>query len=211
MTDPMAENEFEREAQRVVRPWEVIARRETLDRRPYAIITDQDLRLPDGSIVTDFLRITLRPFVNIFAVVDASIDDNKADGPWVPLVKQYRVGAEAISIELPAGAINPGELPLLAAQRELLEETGLAASHWQPLGKFFMDSNYEAGIGHFYLATGAHPVPKPKQPGHGDLGDLVSHWVPLAEIRRLWHDGTISSAPTALSIALALQRFDLKA
>jgi ADP-ribose pyrophosphatase len=198
----------ENESRRVVRPWEVIARRETLDRRPYAVLSDIDLRLPDGEVITNFLRITLRPFVNIFAVIETLDESGEGGGRQIPLVWQYRVGPEDISIELPAGAINPGELPLAAAQRELLEESGLVAKHWQPLGKFFMDSNYEAGIGHFFLATGVQPVLKADQPDHGDLGDLVTRWLPLAEVRRMWRDGQITSAPTALSIALALQVLD---
>lgn len=204
----MSDETLRREADRAVRPWTVIARQEVLDRRPYAVISDQQVQLPGGDVIPDFLRITLRPFVNIFAVIDPPAGSDSSTGPQVPTVWQYRVGPEAVSIELPAGAINDNEPPLQAAQRELLEESGLIASRWQPLGTFFMDSNYEAGIGHFFLATGARLAVESERPTHGDLGDLVTRWLPLASIRQLWHDGTICSAPTALSIALALQALD---
>jgi ADP-ribose pyrophosphatase len=42
----------------------------------------------------------------------------------VLLVQQFRPGPEAILLELPGGAIDPGEEPAQAAARELLEETG---------------------------------------------------------------------------------------
>lgn len=44
----------------------------------------------------------------------------KSDGSW----------------SLPAGAIEPGETPEQASARELLEETGLVASHFETLGVF---------------------------------------------------------------------------
>ena len=47
------------------------------------------------------------------------------------LVRQYRHAAREVLIEIPAGRLEPGEAPLVAAQRELAEETGLQASEWR--------------------------------------------------------------------------------
>ena len=74
-------------------------------------------------------RNTPRPAVGIVALHD--------DGRVV-LVEQYRPPVGASLIELPAGLTgditgNEDEALLLAAQRELEEETGYTASHWQPL------------------------------------------------------------------------------
>ncbi len=41
------------------------------------------------------------------------------------MVRQFRHGSGGITIEFPAGTIDPGENPEIAAKRELLEETGL--------------------------------------------------------------------------------------
>jgi ADP-ribose pyrophosphatase len=52
----------------------------------------------------------------------------------VILIKQYRHAIREFIWEIPAGTLDPNELPLNCAKRELIEETGFAASDWQQLG-----------------------------------------------------------------------------
>jgi len=177
------------------RPWQIVERRVIADRSPFGVVIDEDVRLPDGRLITNFMRIELRAFAIVFAVIDS------ADGARVPLVEQYRVGPRANSIELPAGFIEEGELPLEAAKRELREETGSEAEHWQALGRCFMDSSREAGWAHLFLATNAHQI---MPPNHGDLGDQFLHVLPLADVQQLWREGTIRAAASVMTIGLAL-------
>ena len=61
------------------------------------------------------------------------VDDRKR----VLLVRQYRLPAERILWELPAGSVDPGEKPLQTAKRELKEETGYHAKNWKKLISLF--------------------------------------------------------------------------
>jgi ADP-ribose pyrophosphatase len=49
------------------------------------------------------------------------------------LARQFREAARAELLELPAGVLDPGEVPLQAARRELAEETGLHGGSWRQL------------------------------------------------------------------------------
>lgn len=79
------------------------------------------IRLPDG-------REALREFIrHPGAVVILPLFD---DGS-VLLERQFRYPANRVFLEFPAGKIDPGEDPLLCAQRELKEETGYTAKDWR--------------------------------------------------------------------------------
>ena len=56
------------------------------------------------------------------------------DQEKVCLLRQFRHAAGGWIWELPAGRLEPGEPPLETARRELVEEAGRTAQHWQDLG-----------------------------------------------------------------------------
>jgi ADP-ribose pyrophosphatase len=71
----------------------------------------------------------------------------------VIVARQFRQGPEQVMDEIPGGKVDEGEDPQVAAQRELLEETGYAAGKMQLLGTNY-GSAYNNGIWFYYLATG---------------------------------------------------------
>jgi 8-oxo-dGTP pyrophosphatase MutT (NUDIX family) len=78
------------------------------------------------------------------------------DGERIYLVRQPReaIGAPDL-LEIPAGKLDvDGEEPLEAAQRELAEEIGKAAEHWELLHSFFSSAGFSDEQVHVYLATG---------------------------------------------------------
>jgi 8-oxo-dGTP pyrophosphatase MutT (NUDIX family) len=68
------------------------------------------------------------------------------------LVGQYRFPLNAYSWEIPEGGCPVGEDPLEGAKRELLEETGLVANHWQPLFRMHLSNSVSDELAIIYLA-----------------------------------------------------------
>jgi len=176
--------------------WQTLDRRLLVDRWPYARFLEEDVQLPTGQIIKNFVRVELPDFVIVFLVTPEG---------KVPFVQQFRQAVRHYTLELPAGHLDEGEEALIAAQRELREEAAMAAEAWQPLGKFVMDSNRHCGLAHLFLARGGHPT---AEIDHGDLGELAVHWLTLEEVRRRWMGGEFICAPTSLCVGLALAALD---
>ena len=96
------------------------------------------------------------------------------------LVRQPR---EAIGVpdllEIPAGKLDvEGEEPLAAAKRELAEEIGKAAEHWEQLVSFYTSPGFTDEECHVYLATGLTDATA--EADEHERIDIVSR--PLAEL-----------------------------
>ncbi len=70
------------------------------------------------------------------------------------LVGQFRYVLNEYSWEIPEGGCPEGEAPLVAAARELLEETGLSAQHYELLGRSHLSNSVSDEEALYYLATG---------------------------------------------------------
>ncbi len=81
------------------------------------------------------------------------------DGEELVLVRQSRPGAPgAPTLELPAGAVEPGESPEEAAARELAEECALAAVSLRRVGGFWVVPSYSTEFTHVFEASGLSPA-----------------------------------------------------
>ncbi|MFT6115514.1 MAG: 8-oxo-dGTP pyrophosphatase MutT (NUDIX family) [Candidatus Azotimanducaceae bacterium] len=80
---------------------------------------------PRSGEPSDFFVIDSADWVNVVPITE----DNE-----LVCVRQYRHGAAKITLEIPGGMVDPGELPKIAAARECLEETGYEASQLVSLG-----------------------------------------------------------------------------
>ena len=86
------------------------------------------------------------------AVIAALTEDKK-----LVMVRQYRKPADKVMLEVPAGKIDPGEMPLEAAVRELKEETGYTASKVEFLTEIYPSVGYSEERLYLYLCTGLTP------------------------------------------------------
>jgi ADP-ribose pyrophosphatase len=71
------------------------------------------------------------------------------------LVRQFRFGTERLTTEVPGGVVDPGEAPLLAAQRELREETGFTSERWSLLASIEPNPAFLNNHCHQFLALDA--------------------------------------------------------
>lgn len=69
------------------------------------------------------------------------------------LVRQYRAALGRVTVEIPAGKLTPGEDPLEAASRELMEETGMSAGKIAFLTTIATSDGFCDELIHLYMAT----------------------------------------------------------
>ena len=83
----------------------------------------------------------------------------REDGkPMFVMVDQFRHGSSTVTREFPAGVIDKGEEPLVAALRELIEETGLEAEKIHLMGEVSPNSAFMNNRSNFYLVEGVRLV-----------------------------------------------------
>jgi ADP-ribose pyrophosphatase len=133
------------------------------------------------------------------SVVMLAVDERKnpAD-PDVILERQYRHAAGQFLIELPAGSRNPGEAPLAAAKRELIEETGFRARRWTMLIRYFASPGFLGEWMQIYLARDlSEGVARP------ELDEQIEvRRVPLSQAMRMIAEGKIHDGKTIIGLSL---------
>ena len=80
----------------------------------------------------------------------------------VILVEEFRPGPEAVLLELPGGAVEPGQAPMDAARAELLEETGYEGDMIE-IGTLLKDA-YATNVKYVFAATACRSVAEPETP-----------------------------------------------
>lgn len=162
-------------------PWERVASRPGPDLRIFRARWD-DMRHPKSGDVLPRVVLETPDWVNITAITDA--------GELV-MVRQFRFGRGAITLEIPGGMVDPGESPEPAGHRELREETGFTSERWTYLGCVEPNPAFHSNVCHHFLAEGARKTGDP-EPDPGE--DLVTELIPLVRVPELIRDGTIKNS-----------------
>jgi ADP-ribose pyrophosphatase len=99
-------------------------------------------RHPARGIERDFVVVRAPDWVNVIALT--------VDGRIV-LVRQFRFGVDDFTFEIPGGVIEAGEDPIVAARRELREETGYIGSKATLLGSVRPNPAFQSNSCHIVL------------------------------------------------------------
>lgn len=165
------------------------------DYRIFRLRQDES-RSPRTSRLHTFYVLEATDWVNVIPLT--------AEGTVV-MVHQYRHGTEEVTLELPAGMVDPTDRdPAQAAARELAEETGYGAPTLTLLGSVAPNPAFLDNRCHTFLATPASAVAEPNPQG---AEELTLEEIPLADIPALILSGRISHSLTVSAFHyLALYR-----
>ena len=131
-----------------MQPWKTLTKRVVCHPNRFLTVEIHELELPDGRRIPDWPWLITPDYANVLACTAA--------GRFL-CFRQFKYAVKGVSLAPIGGYLEPGEDPLRAAQRELLEETGYVATEWHALSRSVVDSNRGAGTAHFFLALNAEP------------------------------------------------------
>lgn len=178
-----------------MKSWQTLSRELILNLPPFLKVEAHTIKLPDGEIIREWPFLISPDFVNIVVITEK--DEYLC-------FRQTKYSVNGTTLAPVCGYLEPDEEPLAAAKRELLEETGYQAKHWENLGKFAVDGNRGNGNAHFFLARGAFPVAEP------DADDLEVQQLLLlsrAEVEAAVLRGAFKVLPWQAIMAIALLRY----
>ena len=155
-------------------------------------VTKDDVELSTGK--ESFREVVKHPG----GVVIVALKTN-GNEKTVLMVKQYRYPIKQVSLELPAGKLDYGENPDLAAKRELEEETGHIAKNWQSLGFIYTTPGFCDEKLYLYLATDLEFT---KQ--NPDEGEIIEYFeYNLDNLFEMIKNGEINDAKTICALMRA--------
>jgi 8-oxo-dGTP pyrophosphatase MutT (NUDIX family) len=170
-----------------VHDWREIAREPVADCRVFSVERSVAISPVDGQPHT-FHRIHSPSWAQILPIT--------ADGNAV-LVRQFRHGAQRVTLEIPAGLVDPGEDPREAAMRECLEETGYRARSAESLGVVNPNPALFANRLYAYFATNVEPERAVQNTGSESTEPVL---VPVGELRGMLLSGEIDHALVAATL-----------
>ncbi len=118
-------------------------------------------------------------------------------------VNQFRYALGKVTLEVPAGKLEKGEDPLVAAMRELSEETGLDAKNVVAMGELYTTPALIDEIIYMYIATDLYQGEK--HPDEDEFVDTVK--IPLEKAVEMVMNGEIRDSKTQIIILKADKYF----
>jgi ADP-ribose pyrophosphatase len=176
--------------------WKTLSKETILNHSKYLAVEDHTVLLPDGRVIRNWPWVITPDYINVVAVTES--------GEFL-CFRQVKYAVEGTSLAPVGGYLEPGEDPLTAARRELLEETGFEADEWTSLGTFSVGANRGFSTAYFYLALNVRRVAAP------DADDLEEQELLILsrdEMEAALDAGEFKVLPWTTIVALAFRELD---
>jgi 8-oxo-dGTP pyrophosphatase MutT (NUDIX family) len=164
--------------------WRELERAQIADCRVFKVESSLAVSPVDGSRHT-YYRLQSNDWVQILPITAAQ---------QAVLVRQYRHGNQRVTLEVPAGLVEPGEDPAAAALRECMEETGYRGRSVRSLGVVYPNPALFANRLHGFVAVDVELAGAIQNTGteHTEVA-----LVPVAELPQMLMSGAIDHALNA--------------
>jgi 8-oxo-dGTP pyrophosphatase MutT (NUDIX family) len=179
----------------MIKPWKILSSEYLIQDRWMTMRADR-CELPNGVVLDKYYVRENPDFVQIVPI--------NAKG-HILIVRQYRHGPQVISTEVPGGLVDPGEDPIDAAKRELLEETGCVADRFEAVSPLYTNPARNTNRAHTFIAHNARIVQPPQQES---TEDIEFEFVSREEVFRLIDEGHFAHALHVASLLLAFRQVD---
>lgn len=145
-------------------------------------------RRPEGGAERDYVVAHAPDWVNVVALTP---------GGLLVLVRQFRFGSGALSLEIPGGVIEAGEDPVAAGLRELAEETGYRGTSARLLGSVHPNPAIMDNRCHFVIVEGAAPAGPVKWDDDEEIEMLTA---PVDDVLAWARSGAITHSLTVAAL-----------
>jgi len=167
-------------------PWHTLGSRIVYE-NPWLRLREDRVIRPDGREGI-YGVVEMRPSVGVVAL-------NAADE--IALVGQWRYAHHKFSWEIPTGSSSAADKTVGdAARRELIEETGLQAARWTPLGRIDNSNGVTTDVAHLYLASQLTLGEAKQDPEER----IVTRWVAFPHAVQMVMDGEITESCSIAAI-----------
>jgi ADP-ribose pyrophosphatase len=167
-----------------------------LVKEKWATLRVDTCKLQNGTVKDDYFVLEYPDWVNAVALTK----DNK-----IILVRQYRHGADIISLEIPGGVIDGDELPESAVKRELLEETGYTFETCEQIATLYPNPATANNRTFTYFLTGGVKT----HPQHLDEHEILNvEEYSIEEVKQFLKENKIEQALHTAAIFYGLLKLE---
>ncbi|GAB6141771.1 NUDIX hydrolase [Methylosoma difficile] len=171
-------------------PWKILTEK-LVHETPWIRIDHHDVITPTG---TNGIYTTV-DFKN-WAIGIVPIDDEG----YTYIVGQYRFPLQEYSWEIPEGGGSKAATLLASAQRELLEETGISAEHWQMIYEFHTSNSITNERAYIFVATDlSFGESEPEE-----TEELEVRRIPFAELVDKVYNNEVKDSLTVVGVLMAV-------